>query len=240
MVRIGWLREFQVHDDEFRVALYEAHEGVAVGATFNSTPEAAWRFPPSFIVKGCPRCGLPLARAGGPCSPGPRRPAATKLMPALRFSLRIWPPSSAWQRIDWNLHQTSMLRRVLFFFCSFFHSECRSSPRSPAPNPAPQPVPVPAALHPQQPLRPPPFATSCPQPAPRAKPIFARFLTFRNKQAFARMTPLARIALMKRFVLLNEPGKPTASHEPRGASHPPLPNSRRHHRNANRRHGAPR
>jgi len=45
---------------------------------------------------------------------------------------------------------------------------------------------------------------------------FARFLTARNKQAFARMTPLARIALMKRFVLLNEPGKPTASTNPAG------------------------
>ncbi len=30
------------------------------------------------------------------------------------------------------------------------------------------------------------------------------------------MTPLARIALMKRFVLLNEPGKPTASTNPAG------------------------
>jgi hypothetical protein len=45
---------------------------------------------------------------------------------------------------------------------------------------------------------------------------FARFLTARNKQAFARMTPSARIALMKRFVLLNEPGKPTASTNPAG------------------------
>ncbi len=45
---------------------------------------------------------------------------------------------------------------------------------------------------------------------------FARFLTARNKQAFARMTPLARIALMKRFVLLNEPGKSTASTNPAG------------------------
>src|SRR5882672_5661643 len=45
---------------------------------------------------------------------------------------------------------------------------------------------------------------------------FARFLTARNKQAFARMTPSARIALMKRFVLLNEPGKPAASTNPAG------------------------
>lgn len=45
---------------------------------------------------------------------------------------------------------------------------------------------------------------------------FARFLTARNKEAFARMTPSARIALMKRFVLLNEPGKATLSTNPAG------------------------
>jgi hypothetical protein len=45
---------------------------------------------------------------------------------------------------------------------------------------------------------------------------FVRFLTARNREAFSRMTPLARIALMKRFVLLNEPGKPTASANPAG------------------------
>jgi hypothetical protein len=45
---------------------------------------------------------------------------------------------------------------------------------------------------------------------------FARFLTARNKEAFSRMTPAARLALMKRFVLLNEPGKATASANPAG------------------------
>ncbi len=45
---------------------------------------------------------------------------------------------------------------------------------------------------------------------------FVRFLTARNKEAFSRMTPSARVALMKRFVLLNEPGKPTASANPAG------------------------
>lgn len=45
---------------------------------------------------------------------------------------------------------------------------------------------------------------------------FARFLTERNKAAFSRMTPAARIALMKRFVLLNEPGKATVSENPSG------------------------
>lgn len=45
---------------------------------------------------------------------------------------------------------------------------------------------------------------------------FARFLTARNKEAFSRMTPAARVSLLKRFVLLNEPGKPTASANPAG------------------------
>jgi hypothetical protein len=45
---------------------------------------------------------------------------------------------------------------------------------------------------------------------------FASFLTARNKEAFSRMTPAARVALMKRFVLLNEPGKATVSANPGG------------------------
>jgi len=45
---------------------------------------------------------------------------------------------------------------------------------------------------------------------------FVRFLTARNREAFSRMTPTARVALMKRFVLLNEPGKATASANPAG------------------------
>lgn len=45
---------------------------------------------------------------------------------------------------------------------------------------------------------------------------FVRFLTARNKEAFSRMSPPARVALMKRFVLLNVPGKPTTSSNPAG------------------------
>ena len=45
---------------------------------------------------------------------------------------------------------------------------------------------------------------------------FTRFLTVRNKEAFSRMTPAARVALMKRFVLLNEPGKATVAANPSG------------------------
>ena len=45
---------------------------------------------------------------------------------------------------------------------------------------------------------------------------FTKFLTVRNKESFARMTPAARVALMKRFVLLDEPGKATISANPSG------------------------
>jgi hypothetical protein len=45
---------------------------------------------------------------------------------------------------------------------------------------------------------------------------FSHFLTARNKEAFSRMTPAARLALMKRLVLLNETGKPSSSTNPAG------------------------
>ena len=39
---------------------------------------------------------------------------------------------------------------------------------------------------------------------------FARSLTFRNAEAFSRMTPATRTTLLKRFVLLDRPGQPRA------------------------------
>jgi hypothetical protein len=45
---------------------------------------------------------------------------------------------------------------------------------------------------------------------------FSRFLTERNKQSFARLAPAARVAFMKRFVLLNEAGKPVVTTNPSG------------------------
>jgi hypothetical protein len=45
---------------------------------------------------------------------------------------------------------------------------------------------------------------------------FVRYLTARNKEAYSRLTPSARVAFMKRFVLLNVPGKPTSSLNPSG------------------------
>lgn len=45
---------------------------------------------------------------------------------------------------------------------------------------------------------------------------FSRFLTARNKESFSRLTPAARVAFMKRFVLLNEPGTPSVEVNPSG------------------------
>ena len=45
---------------------------------------------------------------------------------------------------------------------------------------------------------------------------FSRYLTGRSKQSFERLAPAARVSLMKRFVLLNVPGKATATANPSG------------------------
>lgn len=45
---------------------------------------------------------------------------------------------------------------------------------------------------------------------------FSRFLTARNQESFTHLTPGARVAFMKRFVLLNEPGKPSVESNPSG------------------------
>lgn len=45
---------------------------------------------------------------------------------------------------------------------------------------------------------------------------FSKFLTARNARTFAQLTPSARVALMKRFVLLNEPGRASLVPSPSG------------------------
>jgi hypothetical protein len=45
---------------------------------------------------------------------------------------------------------------------------------------------------------------------------FAKFLMARSAQTFSQLTPTARSALMKRFVLLNEAGKPSVSSDSSG------------------------
>jgi hypothetical protein len=50
----------------------------------------------------------------------------------------------------------------------------------------------------------------------QSEQTFAKFLTARNADTFAHLTPSARVALMKRFVLLNEPGKASLLPNPSG------------------------
>ena len=49
---------------------------------------------------------------------------------------------------------------------------------------------------------------------------FVKFLTERNAQTFQHLTPTARVSLMKRFVLLNEPGR--ASNAPSASGRPTM------------------
>jgi len=109
-----------------------------------------------------------------------------------------------------------MLRQVVLLFCIGLLAASASLAQESSSQPSAPAVTVPAAA---------PSAATSPAAALRdvlsaacsqSQTDFARFLTARNKQAFSRMTPSARVALMKRFVLLNEPGKPTASTNPAG------------------------
>jgi hypothetical protein len=50
----------------------------------------------------------------------------------------------------------------------------------------------------------------------QSEQAFSKFLTARNADTFAHLTPAARVALMKRFVLLNEPGKASELPTPSG------------------------
>jgi hypothetical protein len=86
-----------------------------------------------------------------------------------------------------------------------------SSSKPPAPSPANTLNPVAARGGPDRALSE-VLAAACSQ----SQSEFTRFLTARNREAFSRMIPTARVALMKRFVLLNEPGKATGSVNPSG------------------------
>lgn len=106
------------------------------------------------------------------------------------------------------LQQLGMIISILLMAASGFAQDTGTKPSTSAGN-APIAATVPTG--PSAALRD-VLAAACSQDQTE----FARFLTARNKGAFARMTPSARIALMKRFVLLNEPGKATLSTNPAG------------------------
>jgi hypothetical protein len=105
-----------------------------------------------------------------------------------------------------------MPRRTLFLFCAALIAataglaqESSSRPAAPAASASIAPATPAAALRDV-------LSAACSQ----SQADFVRFLTTRNKEAFSRMTPAARVALMKRFVLLNESGRATASANPAG------------------------
>ena len=81
---------------------------------------------------------------------------------------------------------------------------------------------LPGRAAPSQESRPNPAAAGATDPSAALRDIlvaacsqsqddFSRFLTARNKESFGRMSATARLAFMKRFVLLNESGKPSVT-----------------------------
>src|SRR6202795_530961 len=100
-------------------------------------------------------------------------------------------------------------------------SSSRTGDRSTSPSNLPS---MPAVKNPDG-TTPPPVAANSPAGALRDvlqaacsqnAADFSRYLTARSKESFERLTPAARVALMKRFVLLNVPGKATAIANPAG------------------------
>jgi hypothetical protein len=106
-----------------------------------------------------------------------------------------------------NFARTALIAlRLLFFAGSLFmaSSSLSALPQQPAGNAASLSGPT-ASLRDI-------LSAACSQ----SQDDFARFLTDRNRESFARLTPAARVAFMKRFVLLNEAGKPSVTNNPSG------------------------
>jgi hypothetical protein len=106
-------------------------------------------------------------------------------------------------------------KRILLMLCGLLlaaaNSFAQESSSKPASNPASTPTTATMQSGPGSALSN-ALAAACSQ----NQVEFTHFLTSRNKEAYSRMTPAARVALMKRFVLLNEPGKATISANPSG------------------------
>jgi hypothetical protein len=92
----------------------------------------------------------------------------------------------------------SFQRGLLFFFLCLFLASARAAAQPPAESPS---TVLKEAL-----------TAACSQNSAE----FVRFLTVRNAEAFGRMTPPARETFLKRFVLLDKPGKPRAQNAPSG------------------------
>jgi hypothetical protein len=119
------------------------------------------------------------------------------------------------QRIDVHLRKLKLRRRLFFLNCSLLlvaaNAVAQESSSKPNESPAGTLGETPSSGGPSNALKA-VLSATCSQ----NQTEFVRFLTARNKEAFSRMSSPARVALMKRFVLLNEPGKPTTSSNPAG------------------------
>jgi hypothetical protein len=120
-----------------------------------------------------------------------------------------------WQRIEVKSRNSNIHRQVFFLTCSLLlaaaNAVAQESSSRPGENSANAPSETTSIGGPSGALKA-VLSATCSQ----NQAEFVRFLTARNKEAFSRMSPSARVALMKRFVLLNEPGKPSASSNPAG------------------------
>jgi hypothetical protein len=108
------------------------------------------------------------------------------------------------------LFRAAILPTMLLFACTAGAQEGSSAAQA---NTAAAPAKAPDA--PTAALRDALFA-ACSQ----SQQSFSKALTARNADTFAHLTPSARVALMKRFVLLNEPGKPSLL--PTGSGRPSI------------------
>src|SRR5258708_25999635 len=128
---------------------------------------------------------------------------------------RIWRRYSARQRIEVKSRKSKFRGRALFLSCVVLltaaNTLSQESSSTPGGNSASAPSEKTNTGGPGAALKG-VLSAACSQ----NQTEFVRFLTARNKEAFTRMTPQARVSLMKRFVLLNEPGKATASANPAG------------------------
>src|SRR5258708_3186614 len=143
-----------------------------------------------------------------------RRRDAMKFCRA-RALRRIWRRYSARQRIEVKSRKSKFRGRVLFLSCVVLltaaNTLSQESSSTPGGSSASAPSETTTTGGPSDALKA-VLSAACSQ----NQTEFVRFLTARNQEAFSRMTPVSRIALMKRFVLLNQPGKPSASANPAG------------------------
>ena len=113
-----------------------------------------------------------------------------------------------------NVSKVKYRKRIPFVLCVFLLAAANSFPQESTSKPDSNPASSPSAAVQSGPGS--ALSNALAGACSQNQVEFTRFLTLRNKESFSRMTPAARVALMKRFVLLNEPGKATISANPSG------------------------